>query len=680
MKTIKSYLRKFTLVLNIYCLVWMNNSFASIGKVEQLLSYQNMIIHGEGANKLNNEYSDKVIKKVNDFISQKKNEEFLKGQKGSELLENHQKLVNYNSLRTNLENCLSDDQDQLMLRQRIIDSAGRSFDLPVPCRRDITKYDEVDNFVNTLMRPTERLMSANFEESLNKNAIKTTLNTLLKVEYKYNKNFMKNGSLSGKELNSLTSKVCKKSEICNKGNFKVEIEDFLKENAKQLASTEKKQSKSEIISELNGKIHSINNDLAKISFKAKERWYWSDYAAMENPEMKSKFQGYIGKYLEEASTGNGSLLLTDTYKDNSGSLKAYNDDSDNIIQVGDKFVFKKHKKVSTSFVNNAVSEIKNKINDQLKSLNQLNRSREKGEKALENKSSGGRAAMMTRNKQYKFNRERSESIQEMIMRNPITAGQTLLQNPEYSSIACSAIKKANQDKSTDESIHKAAVLIGAIGGGLLIATGVGAVAGGWLLTGSLSAGVAAGTVGGTVLAATTTSALVLGGAESMYFSNKAYRNYSNANQIDRAILSNTADDTSVIEQRDELIAFKDARFNAALALGFTAIDLGAMKGIATLAKGAKNTTVALTTTQKNNLRRIYNEISNPKSTEVLRGAMSKMGKNSSKEMDQFIGLLSTSNPKWQKEFLKQLKNGDIDSTKLKNLSTAILKAQKKCIK
>ena len=658
----------------------VNNAFANLGSVERLLSYQNMIIHGEGAEKLNQQYSKKVIKKVNEFITNEENEKFLKTNKGSELLENHQKLVNYSSLRSTLENCLSDDQDQLMLRQRLIDSAGRSFDLPAPCRKDITKYSEVDNFVNSLMKPTEKLMIGSFEEDLNKNAIKTTLNTLLKVKYKYDKSFMSKDVLKESELNSLTKKVCKKSKICKKNDFKEELKNFLKESSIQLIKNEKKQSKKQIVSELNSKIETINKDLSNISFPAKERWYWSDYAAMESPEMKSKFQGYIGSYLKEASTGNGSLLLTDTYKENSGSLKAYNDDSDNIVQVGNKFVFKEHKKVSINFVNKSVNEIKRKINEQLDSLNSFNQSREKDEELLDKSPSGNRGVMIKRNRKSKFKRNRAESIEELIMRNPVTAGQTLLQNPEYSAIACTAIKKINSDKETDEDIHKAAVLIGAIGGGLLIATGVGAVAGGWLLTGSLSAGIAAGTVGGTVLAATTTSALVLGGAESAYFSNKAYNNYSNAQDIDRAILSNTGDSTSITEQRDEIIAFKEARFDAALALGFTAVDLGAMKGIAKLVKGSKDSTVALTSSHKSNLKNIYSEINNPKSLSVMKDAMNKMGKNSSKEMDQFLGLLSTSNVKWQKNFLKQLKTGNLSSAKLKKLSKEILDAQKSCVK
>jgi hypothetical protein len=680
MKTINQYIRKTIITLNIVSMFFINNSLASSDNIENLLSYQNMIIHGQGAQKLNSEYSDKVIKRVNKFINKNENKSLLKNSKGAELLENHQKLVNYNTLKNTLENCISDDQDQLMLKQRLIDSAGKSFDLPVPCRRDISKYTEVDEFVNSLLRPTEKLMKASFEESLSKNAIKTTLNTLLKIQYKYDKSFMRNGEISERELHSLTKKVCSKSNICKKNGFEEELKSFLKENAKNISKNEKKQSKQEILNELNSKVRTINSGLSEISFKAKERWYWSDYAEMNDPEMKSKFQSYIGTYLKEASTGHGALLLTDTYKDNSGSLKAYNDDSDNIFQKGKEFKFKKHKRVTRGFINKSVNEVKTKINEQIQSLNNLNKSREKGEQSLEKKVSGRRAIMIERNRKKGFNRNRSEAIEEMIMRNPVTAGQTLLQHPQYSSIACRAIKKVNKDKKDDESIHKAAVLIGAIGGGLLIATGVGAVAGGWLLTGSLSAGVAAGTVGGTVLAATTTSALVLGGAESAYFSNKAYTNYSNAQSIDRAILSETGDNTSISEQRDEVIAFKDARFNAALALGFTAVDLGAMKGLSTLAKNAKNSAITLTNSQKRNLKHIYSEISHPKTLSVMKEAMEKMGKNSSKEMDQFLGLLSTSNKKWQKELLKQLKDGEMSSSKLKRLAKEVLKAQKKCIK
>ncbi|WP_127715885.1 hypothetical protein [Halobacteriovorax sp. HLS] len=672
MKTLSTILYSFVF------LITNSSVWATYQEIENLTSYQAMLLDGTGSQKLNDQYSQKVINQVNAYIRNPSNKTFLKSPKGSHLLENHQKLVNFKSLKDNLENCLSDDEDNLMLRQRVIDAAGKSFDIPVPCRADITKYDELNGFVQSIMSPTDKYLENSFEAQLNNNAIKTTLKTLLSVLYKYDPSFMKNGTLSKSQLSRLTNRVCKKSNICKNTKFKNELEEELKSSAMELAKNEKKRSIDEVEKNLNGKIDLINKKLSKISFEAKERWYWSDYAQMEDTNQKVNFQNYIKTYLQEASQGDGALLLTDKIKDNDGGLKSYSDDSSNIEQVGDKFVYKKHKRVKKSHIRASIKEVEKKIYEQIDSLNSYSIEREKDQSLLKESKSIGRAAMANQYKKKRFKSNRLESIEDLIKRNPIVAGQTLLQNPEYSSLACKAIANINSDKESDENIHKAAILIGAIGGGLLIATGVGAVAGGWLLTGSLSAGVAAGTVGGTVLAATTTSALILGGAESAYFSNKAYNNYSQAQALDRSIMAQTSDQTNIIERRDEVIAFKEARFEAALALGFSALDLGAMKGIGHLAKGSKS--LVLSANQRRNLKNLYEGINDPNSLSVIRDAMDKMGTNSSSEFDNFLGLLSTGNKKWQDQFLSQLKDGKLDADKLSLLAKESLEKSKQCIK
>jgi hypothetical protein len=639
-----------------------------------------MMLAGSGAENLFSKHSKDISNRVAKYISNPNNKSSLKSKDGAKLLENHQKIVNYSALKSGLESCVSDDQDDLMLKSRLIDAAGNSFSLPVPCRRDLTKSNELDDFMNSILSPTQKVLSQNFEQELSTQALDSALNTLIKVKYKYEKSFMRDGTLRKRELNSLIAKVCSNSPRCQEKDYKEKLKEKIELLATRVASEEKKRSPDDVVKSLSKKVSKINDKLEKINFEAKERWYWTDYADMEDPSKKAMFRDYINTYLSESSSEDGALLLTDSYRKSSGALKSYSDDSDNIHQVGDKFVFKSHKSLNKRKVKTAVNEVKKKINEQIRTLIGHDKKREQDKSLLENNSSSKHAHITNRYRKKRYKENREEAIKELIKRNPVSAGQVLLKNPEYSHLACAAIKEITNEKRSDDQTHQTAVLLGAVGGGLLIATGVGAVAGGWLLTGSLTAGVAAGTVGGTILTATTTSALVLGGAETAYFSNKAYDDYQEAMAIDRAILSDSADKMSIEESRDEMISFKEARFEAALALGFTAIDLGAMKGISILAKGAKGQALKLTSSQRSNLKNIYSEISNPNSLSILKESISKMGKDGAKEFDQFLGILSTSNKKWQKEFLKQLENSELSPSEIKRISKEVLESQKLCKK
>jgi len=656
----------------------MGEVFANIGELENLISYQKMLTYGTGAKELNAKFSSDLVRKTQSYLTNPANRALLKTPLGTKLLENHSKILNFNSLKETLEDCIGENDDDRHLKERIIDAASNSFHLSVPCSKSITKIKEIDEYVKLITAPTNKLLAGSFEDQLTKQGIETTLKTSLKVKYKYDPNFMKNEIISEDEIESLLSTICEKNKTCykNQKEFKNKLRSSLREYSKKLSQNEKRIKPLKAVRQINKKIRTINSKLKKLKIKAEDRWYWWDKAVMDDSDQKKKFNDYLQTYLSESSTGAGSLLLTDSMRDATGRLRTFNDESENIKQKGKSFVFKKHKEIKLKDFNNSLSEVNTKIQEQLNDYKTSSKNSINDKLMLDKKITG----RMGNSYKLRNKRNRKKSIKDLIRHNPISAGQALLQNPEYSSLACQAIKDITEDDRDEKVFNERAILIGAIGGGLLIATGVGAVAGGWLLTGSLTAGVAAGTVGGTILAATTTSALVLGGAESAYFSSKAWSDYNEVQSLDRSIIAESADSESIVERRDELTQFKEARFDAALALGFTAMDLGAMKGLHYMAKGGKSIITKFTPAQRSSLKTIYSEINNPNALKTLNQTILDLGANGNKKMDQFLGVLSTAEKDLRVDFLEKLNAGDLTAKEMKSLTEKVLESSNKCIK
>lgn len=665
----------------VFCLIYLlgvGEVLANIGELENLISYQKMLTYGAGAKELNTKFSKELVRKTHDFIKNPGNKVHLKSPLGTKLLENHSKILNFNALKESLEDCVGENDDDRHLKERIIDAAGSSFHLSVPCSKSITKISDIEDYVQLVTAPTNRILSESFEDQLSKQGIETTLKTSLKVKYKYDPNFMKNESISEEELDDLILKICEEGKSCykNQKSFKANLRETLKDYSKEISQSEERIKPYTAVRQLNKKIKTINSKLKDLKIRAEDRWYWWDKAVMDDAEEKKKFDTYLQTYLQESSTGAGSLLLTDSMRDATGRLRTFNDDSDNIEQKGEKFIFKKHKKIKLKDFNDSIIEVNTKIQEQLDDYKSSSMKSIQDKKLVEATSKGRMGNAYKRMSK----RNREDSIKDLIRHNPISAGQALLQNPEYSLLACKAIKDITRDDRDEKVFNERAILIGAIGGGLLMATGVGAIAGGWLLTGSLTAGVAAGTVGGTILAATTTSALVLGGAESAYFSSKAWDDYNEVQSLDRSIIAESADRDSIVERRDELTEFKEARFDAALALGFTALDLGAMKGLKYMARGGKSAISKFTPKQRSSLKSIYSEINNPKSLDILKDTISRLGIDGNKKLDQFLGVLANAEDELRVDFLKKLNNGNLNAKKVKALTEKILEASNKCSK
>jgi len=308
------------------------------------------------------------------------------------------------------------------------------------------------------------------------------------------------------------------------------------------------------VDRLNGALKDIPYKIRGVIFKAVDK----------DEKTKEAFDKYATVYQNEASSGNGLLMLTPSLRDKIGSSHHEGE-----LEGWRPSELEKHKSINAQDAATAVEEAEGAIIKQ--------------------------SVAMTRSMRHDFTESgMNANIEKLITTNPVAVGQVLLTHPEYAGFICKALGqiriKQKAKKESDEFWGKAFMWGGLIIGGALLLTGVGAIG---------TAGISAflGTTGaaaGTTLAATgaalttaggmlTTTAAVLGASGTVlgiaggsYEATQAYNFNQEANELYASVISGNASKTQIADANKAYQDFHRARTSAFIQLGLSALDLGAM--------------------------------------------------------------------------------------------------------
>jgi hypothetical protein len=522
-----------------------------------------------------------------------------------------------------------------------------------------------EDFNNNVMKAMKKMVKPDFQNLLSQKIMTNTAKSLLGFRQKFHPNFMKSGSLSSSELDGLVNDVCiRKSQtpkavlvltdICQKmsPNFKDELKNELVNFSKNQKLSDKMTPETALTS-LNASIDRLNETLSKVEVK-KNVGYLYDSANLSDENAKREFDNYINQYSQEVSKDAGALFLTKTMKDQSGSIKRFDSDETSKDKKTSNFQFTPYKRIKLDDVTKSIKEAEGKMLDQARDTLTI-------------------ANQATLRKD--MIKSDDDDISKLVKINPFAAGQVLLHQPQYTGLMCDAINKINQTDVDDAEFDKYFLIGSAVIGGALVLTGVGAVAGAYLVTGSLTAGVVAGTTAGSVLGYSALAGSAVELVSFGYNSKRSMDHYKEMDQLESAYLTKNSDAKALSEAKNALVDFKEARLMAGISLASLGLNLVNVGSVFNIFKSGKATTAELNAATK-----ILKCISDTKVVNRLKEITKAIGISGANKLDDFLLQLAKAGEKGRLKFLELLMSGKITPEKYKDIIEASLVAAKNCSK
>lgn len=663
--------RHLLILILCFNLVFPLESFAALtaqNPLSGLLIQHRDIKTGVGSMELLDKHAKTLADATFKLMLDPKNKKFLNSAEGIELKKHQDLLTNYIAIKDHFDKCVKDKNAKRKLQDRILQSSfqGMSNLDASPCLPlNVNSFKSYAEFNNGVMKAMKKMVKPDFQNILSKKIMSNTARSLLAFRQKFNPQFMSSGKISDTELDKLVTDVCiKKSQtpraamvaldVCQKMDplFKKELRKELSLFAETL-NPKGKISAEKAMSSLNESIERLNSQLAKVEVK-NDVGYIYDSADLSDESAQKNFNNYINQYTQEVSRDAGALLLTKTMKDQSGSIKRYDTADTSKDKKTAKFQFDKHKKIKLSDVNRSIQEAESKMMNQARdTLTMANRATSKQDTLKAD----------------------DDDIAELVKINPFAAGQILIHRPEYTGLVCDSINNINQTDVSDENFDKYFMIGSAVIGGALVLTGVGAVAGAYLITGSVTAGVAAGTIGGSILGYSALAGSAVELVSLGYNAKRANDHYQEMNQLEAAYLTKNSDAKAITEARDALVSFKEARLMAGLSLaavGLNLVNVGSVFNIFKMGNA--------TSTELNAATKILKTIGDTKAASKLKDIIKMMGASGAEKIDNFLLLLAKTGETNRIKFLELLKDGKLTPEKFKDIIESSLDAAKSCSK
>jgi hypothetical protein len=600
------------------------------------------------------------------ILADPKNKKFLNTPEGLELRRHQQMLANFLAVKNHLEKCVKDKEGKRKLQERVLQSSFQSItninDVSVPCLPEATKMSaSFLDFNNGVMKAMKNMVRPYFQNQLSKQVITNTAKSLLTFKLKFKPDFMSKGHLTQKELDEVIGEVCLKKiqtvqnlyqsiDVCKKMDplFLPKLTQTVIDYSKTQKSSEK-MTPQKATDSLNESIDRLNKSLSKIKVK-KDSGYIFDSADLTDDSIKKDFDQYANQYMSEVSQGAGTLLLTSTIKDEAGGIKSFDSSDTQKNSKTKQFQFVPHKKVSLSDVQVSIREVETKMMNQAKdAINIVNDA--------------------TKKKGVLISDE--DDIADLVKINPFAAGQVLIREPQYAGLMCDSINKINQDDVNDKKRDTYFFVGSAILGGALLLTGVGTMAGSYILSGSFSA--LSGTVlGYTALAGTANELVALG-----YQGKRALDNYQEMNRLEGAYLTQNSDSQAINQAKDALIEFKEARLLAGISfvgLGMNVLNAGRLFNI------LKTSSSKVSPDEIKAASKIMKYISGTTAGKRLKEISLLMGEKAMDKIDYFLLNLTKSGEINRLKFLELLSDSKIVPAKIKTIIEDSLEAIKNCEK
>jgi hypothetical protein len=529
-----------------------------------------------------------------DFISDPQNMNLLKTKKGAELLRRQNKLLNLREIKRVFRKCEKESSSRRNLYLRIISSAQKVEPLEINCKESVKKFKTLEAFTNEIQTLAKKVELSSLQKELHKNSMTNILRSYVHMK----RNFSEKVSVP-----DVVKEICKSSlgaNVCNEEERK-EYEKVTKSELKKLKH-KKAYTLNSAKNEMNERITRINERIKIIKPKTDAGWFNNFAFDTSDPIYDDKsnkdYENYQEQYIEEATSGIGTLLMSPSVKEKVSGLKAREQDefeNSNPDLNKTSYWFEEHKKVEEKDIEAGVDDVLVQMRKQAQKLNRLERARE-----FEDLSSRDPFLSLTSNTTGQGSNgvvsvldNRKRDIKRLVKTNPVAVGQLLAKNPEYAQSICNAIADIESNDKTDEFWDDAFFWGGIVVGGVLMVTGL-VVVGGAIIARSVATVALMKTVGTMV----TVTGAVTGSIESTYYAKELAQAKYRMAVTEASFNSGNGDSESIIESKNYLKNFNEAKFNLAITLGFTAIDL---VGLYSILKGARYKTDGLETsqTQKN---------------------------------------------------------------------------------
>lgn len=652
--------------------------------------------------KLTKDNGDELVAKAKQFIDDPTNKKVLASPAGRRLQEMHSRLSNYFVIDKQFEECMKNKKSSKDLDKRIdkasFENIYISDDISVPCISPAMEFESLKKFYKNINAVTQMQNEATFQTKLYEKSMENAAKTLMALRYTYDENFLKDGNTkkqNKKDAENIVNKLCDHGQSCSPQTYK-HLNKFSQNEMSIIKKTNQKVGFTKATTILNKKIDRLNKKIDGISINVEQGiyvpgWDTSD-PIYDDKNTQKQFENYKAAYIKEVEdkeeeevedkrvTGVGLLLLTDKIKEESGGLREFKDDKDLIENkkfIGNTtFQVKKHKKTDIAKVRLAKQEIETKIKIQATRLNKMDKDKRRKEKSAKKSGNQYDSLNPLTVDTVELSADRKIDIARLIKTNPAAVGEILIKNPTYGNIVCDAIIQIENDDVSDKEWDQVFLWGGVAVGVALVGTGVGALAGGYIL-----AGTSAAVTFGTVATASFIAGTAVGVGEGVYYSSRSYDHYQDMIDLEGAYFAGSGDEESIAEKATALKNYKEARFTAGLAIGFSVVDLGGLRAAATLSNKsiqlAQRAGKTLSPTQVKVLTTIYKAVADNKVSAKLAQVVKLMGKAGGHKLDKFLTLLADSSQALRKRFLDSLSTGKMTPEKIRKLVDEALEAAEK---
>ncbi len=655
-----------------FMLLFQSEGFAASvtpNPLAEVLNQHREIKTGMGSLELIGKHGRPLLDLTYKLMADPKNRAYLNSPDGMELQKHQEMLANFIAVKEHFEKCVKDKEAKRQLHDRILNASFQGLNNlsegALPCLPVVNAQNKnFLDFNNGVMKAMKSAVKPHFQNQLSKQIITNTAKSLLSFRQKFNPDFMKTGTLSQKEMDAIIGDVCQKKSMVGRGlysrtdicakmdpNFKSELSRELKTFAKD-QDPKGKMTPEGATSSLNNSIERLNSALNKIKVK-KDIGYIYDSADLSDEESKKAFDGYINQYMTEVSKEAGPLLLTKTMKDEAGSIKRFHSDETTKNKKSSQFQFITHKKIDIGNVKSAIKEAESKMLAQARDT-----------LAIADESTKTKGKIISDD----------DDLTELVKINPFAAGQLLMKKPEYAGLMCDSINKINREDVSDENIDKYFAIGTAVIGGALILTGVGTVAGAYMVTGSLTAGVAAGTLGGSILGYTALAGSAVELASAGYYGKKSYDQFAEMNRLEAAYLTKNSDSQSILEAKNALVEFKDARMTAGISFASVGLSLASAGKLLSIFK----TDTIISPDQIKAAAKILRFLGQTQVAKRVKDVVRILGESGMDKFDTFLLRLARVGEGSRIKFLELLKDGKITPERLREVIEASLEAAKNC--
>lgn len=618
----------------------------------------------------------RVADKGQEFIASlsKKDRGILSTPLGAKFLKEHSRLARTQQLKKKFDKCVTNKESKRKLDQQIV---ATIMNAPYTggCDVNLTKENNrsgaianstLEDYISDMNR-IQNVMNSGYvgdltglQDKLRLQSLKNSMASYLSHRYKYESGFInpETGVMNESQKTNAISALCKNEDGRNtcSTTMKKDLRKFVTNKAFEIAATQKKSTYGSAYRGLKSAYDRLNTKLRRVDFRTD--YSGIDSADLEDPKAREAYTAYNQEYIKEVQGQDGLLMMSSVMKDKAGGFRTI-EDHENTGSFSNKTYEMKNHDIEGFTVNDlkaAKKEIQDKIYDQAKQLNSM--ASEKDTEQKKWKDNGYKDSGLGWDKN-EITSSRKDDIRKLIKTNPAAVGQVLMENPGYANIVCDAINSIDDEDKSDEKWDSVFMIGGLIVAGVMIIGGGACV----LLSFGLCTPLAGASIAGglTIGTAVTAGVLVAGGIEAAYWSKRTYENYNEYRDLENAVFTNNMDEEFGVEAVQEAYgAFKDARFNALMAL--PAVLLPGLGKLTSIGKGTKFAALlkgmgsGAKVKYMNTMTKFYNMLGKSPKLQKMVSALIKSGKLPAAKIHDFFAMLSQGKKGLNAKFLTWVSN------------------------